>query len=165
MFTSIVDNFNKGSKILCGKLTTIRWLSSIQHIWYVLCETDFRFVIASTNELDLTVRVEDEFTYFADGKPLLEGATIVLQSRLRDVTMSKVTNASGRGGGRATRCYQVTNIKLIWRMRHVLVIIQITFVIITLRYVLIIMFTFVLIIIITLCPTYNNDYFRCHNNN
>ena len=53
-------------------------------------------MIASTNQLDLTVRVEDEFTYFADGKPLLEGATIVLQSRLRDVTMSKVTNASGR---------------------------------------------------------------------
>ena len=88
---------------LCGKLITNRWLSSIQQICQVFGSTDFRFVIASSNELDLTVRVEDEFTYFAGGKPLLEGATIVLQSRLRDVTLSQVTNASGRVG--ATRCY------------------------------------------------------------
>ena len=53
------------------------------------------FVVASSAELNLTVKVEDEYTYFADDKPLLKGATVTLRSRLRDVTLSQVTGESG----------------------------------------------------------------------
>ena len=54
------------------------------------------FVLVSSDKLDLTVRVEDEFTYFADGQPLLAGAKITLRSRLRSVSLTQYTNESGR---------------------------------------------------------------------
>jgi len=54
-----------------------------------------RFVLVSSDKLDLMVRVEDEFTYFADGRPLLAGAKVTLRSRLRSVSLTQYTNESG----------------------------------------------------------------------
>ena len=54
------------------------------------------FVLVSSDKLDLTVRVEDEFTYFADGQPLLAGAKVTLRSRLRSVSLTQYTNESGK---------------------------------------------------------------------
>ncbi|KAI0218858.1 hypothetical protein LSAT2_029466 [Lamellibrachia satsuma] len=53
------------------------------------------FVLVSSDKLNLTVRVEDEFTYFADGRPLLAGAKVTLRSRLRGVSLTQYTNESG----------------------------------------------------------------------
>ncbi|KAK2139049.1 hypothetical protein NP493_6770g00005, partial [Ridgeia piscesae] len=55
----------------------------------------YRFVLVSSDKLDLMVRVEDEFTYFADGRPLLAGAKVTLRSRLRSVSLTQYTNESG----------------------------------------------------------------------
>ncbi|KAI0216744.1 hypothetical protein LSAT2_031295 [Lamellibrachia satsuma] len=55
----------------------------------------YSFVLVSSDKLDLTVRVEDEFTYFADGRPLLAGAKVTLRSRLRSVSFTQYTNESG----------------------------------------------------------------------
>ena len=53
------------------------------------------FVLVSSDKLDLTVRVEDEFTYFATGQPLLAGAKVTLRSRLRSISVTQYTNESG----------------------------------------------------------------------
>ncbi|KAI0212202.1 hypothetical protein LSAT2_002886 [Lamellibrachia satsuma] len=55
----------------------------------------YSFLLVSSDKLDLTVRVEDEFTYFADGRPLLAGAKVTLRSRLRSVSITQNTNGSG----------------------------------------------------------------------
>ncbi|KAI0234221.1 hypothetical protein LSAT2_015591 [Lamellibrachia satsuma] len=55
----------------------------------------YSFLLVSSDKLDLTVRVEDEFTYFADGRPLLAGAKVTLRSRLRSVSITQYTNGSG----------------------------------------------------------------------
>ena len=57
----------------------------------------FSFVLVSSDKLNLTVRVEDEFTYFATGRPLLAGAKVTLRSRLRSISITQYTNESGRG--------------------------------------------------------------------
>ena len=56
----------------------------------------FSFIISSNDFVNLTVRVEDEYTYFAADRPLLEGATIYLTSSFGGETLTLVTtNSSG----------------------------------------------------------------------
>lgn len=42
--------------------------------------------------MNLSVRVEDEYTYFAPGKPLLAGATVKLSNPRRHYSMELITN-------------------------------------------------------------------------
>ncbi|ESN98427.1 hypothetical protein HELRODRAFT_176894 [Helobdella robusta] len=55
----------------------------------------FRFTIVSTSYLNLTVKVEDEYTYFSDDKPLLAGAKVVLTSEYSDFIATKFTDSTG----------------------------------------------------------------------
>ena len=54
-----------------------------------------RFTLVSSSITDLLVSVEDEYTYFAENKPLLALAEIRLSSKLRNVEYTAITNSSG----------------------------------------------------------------------
>ena len=54
-----------------------------------------RFVIASQSKINLTVYVEDEYTYFADGNPRLAGATIILDDAFSADKYEATTDESG----------------------------------------------------------------------
>lgn len=54
-----------------------------------------RFMIVSSDKLDLVVRIEDEFTYFAEDKPLLEGATVQLRSQFGGGSYTLTTDETG----------------------------------------------------------------------
>ena len=52
-------------------------------------------MIASSNHLNLTVFVEDEYTYFADNKPLLAGARVVIDNAFSSEKYEAYTNEAG----------------------------------------------------------------------
>ncbi|KAJ8311800.1 hypothetical protein KUTeg_010655 [Tegillarca granosa] len=51
----------------------------------------YHFFITSIQIMNLSVRVEDEYTYFAPGKPLLAGATVKLSNPRRRYSMELLT--------------------------------------------------------------------------
>lgn len=55
------------------------------------------FTFVNTSDLlgDLTVRVEDELTYFAPGSPLLAGATVTVRQRDTDVVVAQAVTGPG----------------------------------------------------------------------
>ena len=55
----------------------------------------FRFTVISSSFADVTIEVEDEYTYFDADKPLLEGAKVVIYDRVRDITHANATDSSG----------------------------------------------------------------------
>ena len=55
----------------------------------------YRFVVASSDILNLTVIVEDEYTYFVDDRPLLSGATVRLTGRYGQETLEQITDDTG----------------------------------------------------------------------
>ncbi|XP_041349606.1 uncharacterized protein LOC121368912 [Gigantopelta aegis] len=56
----------------------------------------YHFYITSLNTLDLRIRVEDEYTYFASDKPLVSGAEITLLNPRRGIKMVlHTTNQTG----------------------------------------------------------------------
>ena len=55
----------------------------------------YRIYITSTSTLNLTVIVEDEFTFFAEGNPLVQDSTITMRNRIVDFyNKSQITNGS-----------------------------------------------------------------------
>ena len=52
-----------------------------------------RFVVSSDVQLNLTVRVEDEYTYFAAGEPLVNNAVVRLVNIQRNIRVTKTTEA------------------------------------------------------------------------
>lgn len=57
----------------------------------------FRFLAVSTNTGDLTVTVEDEYTYFAEGAPRVAGATVTITNRLTRMQVAQViTDEAGQ---------------------------------------------------------------------
>ena len=55
----------------------------------------FRFLVSSTSRVNLTVSVEDEYTFFSPDKPLVSGATVQLISSFTQETFTLITNTSG----------------------------------------------------------------------
>lgn len=51
--------------------------------------------IVSVNQVNFTVTVEDEYTYFGADRPLVEGATISLTPSYGGITWYQITNSSG----------------------------------------------------------------------
>jgi len=51
------------------------------------------FVVSSDVQLNLTVRVEDEYTYFAAGEPLVSNALVRLVNNQRNIRITKTTEA------------------------------------------------------------------------
>ncbi|XP_048252814.1 uncharacterized protein LOC124134850 [Haliotis rufescens] len=51
----------------------------------------FTFYVTSQETLNITVRVEDEYTYFATGKPLVSGAVVTLQNPRRGYRQQRTT--------------------------------------------------------------------------
>ena len=45
----------------------------------------FRILVSSDMLMNLTVLVEDEYSYFAEGRPLLSGAVITLTNSQRGI--------------------------------------------------------------------------------
>ena len=45
----------------------------------------FRILVSSDMLMNLTVVVEDEYTYFAEGRPLLSGAVVTLTNSQRGI--------------------------------------------------------------------------------
>jgi len=56
----------------------------------------FRFRVSSLSKINLTVSVEDEYTFFSPDQPLLAGATVTLISSFTQETFSLITNTSGK---------------------------------------------------------------------
>lgn len=63
-------------------------------VWLVLRVC--RFVISSLDRLNLTVTVEDEYTYFSADKPNLANASVSLTSKFGGNTITLIANASGQ---------------------------------------------------------------------
>ena len=51
----------------------------------------FTFAVSSNVQMNFTVRVEDEYTYFAEGEPLVSNAIIRLVNRQRNIRITKST--------------------------------------------------------------------------
>ncbi|XP_048249483.1 uncharacterized protein LOC124117067 [Haliotis rufescens] len=51
----------------------------------------YRFYVTSQEKLNITVRVEDEYTYFASDKPLVSGAVVTLRNPRRGYTEQRIT--------------------------------------------------------------------------
>ena len=54
-----------------------------------------RFYVTSLQTLSLRVSVEDEFTYFADGNPLVTGAEVRVENQRREYSETRVINETG----------------------------------------------------------------------
>ncbi|XP_046548307.1 uncharacterized protein LOC124258285 [Haliotis rubra] len=52
----------------------------------------YRFYVTSQEKLNITVRVEDEYTYFASDKPLVSGAVVTLRNPRRRYTEQRITS-------------------------------------------------------------------------
>ncbi|XP_048249484.1 uncharacterized protein LOC124117058 [Haliotis rufescens] len=52
----------------------------------------YRFYVTSQEKLNIKVRVEDEYTYFASDKPLVSGAVVTLRNPRRGYTEQRITN-------------------------------------------------------------------------
>ena len=57
---------------------------------------NFRILISSDMLMNLTVVVEDEYSYFAEGRPLLSGAVVTLTNNQRGIRETLTTGESGR---------------------------------------------------------------------
>ena len=55
----------------------------------------FRILVSSDMLMNLTVVVEDEYTYFAEGRPLLSGAVVTLTNSQRGIRETLTTGESG----------------------------------------------------------------------
>ena len=82
-----VEN-DEGLGEMSGRIAVITALSTS----YV----SYRFAITSIRNVNLTVRVEDEYTYFAAGAPLLQGAFIRLRNPRRGYDEVLTSPESGR---------------------------------------------------------------------
>ena len=71
----------------------------------------YTFYITSIRDLNLTVLVEDEYTYFATDRPLLAGATVVLSNPRRRYSETLETPASGTNS-EITKLFAYIEIKL-----------------------------------------------------
>ncbi|XP_046573868.1 uncharacterized protein LOC124281912 isoform X2 [Haliotis rubra] len=52
----------------------------------------YRFYVTSQEKLNITVRVEDEYTYFASDKPLVSGAVVTLRNPRRRYSEQRITS-------------------------------------------------------------------------
>ena len=66
----------------------------------------YKFFITSLQKVNLTVRVEDEFTYFADGRPLVSDAQVYLTNPMRSFNERRRTTNSTGGCASAVRTNQ-----------------------------------------------------------
>lgn len=53
-------------------------------------------MVSSLSRVNLTVSVEDEYTYFAVDQPLVANATVILVPRFAGDTLTLITNTSGK---------------------------------------------------------------------
>ena len=59
----------------------------------------FTFTVSSNVQMNFTVRVEDEYTYFAEGEPLVSNAVVRLVNHQRNI---RITKSTKEGNGTAT---------------------------------------------------------------
>ena len=74
---------------------------------FLISMSTYRLTIASTNKVDLIVRVEDEYTYFSERKPLLADAKISLIPNYGE-TITIISNATGMSNVASEDCHYLT---------------------------------------------------------
>ena len=75
---------------------------------FLISMSTYRLTIASTNKVDLIVRVEDEYTYFSERKPLLADAKISLIPNYGGETITIISNATGMSDVASEDCHYLT---------------------------------------------------------
>ena len=75
-------------------------LGIISGRFYILSKTTntkvaFSIQVTSDNLMNLTVVVEDEYTYFAEENPLVSGASIILINKRQDLELQSTTSTDG----------------------------------------------------------------------